>query len=182
MTSKERFPLALASSVASEILESLIPACERIYVAGSIRRRRPDVGDIELLVIPKFRDVKDLFQTTIEEIDCTDDLLTELISRGILRRRGAWGHLNKFFTHNRSGIPVDIFVGTRENWGRDLLVRTGSADFNRRVMTRLKEFYAGGHAYGDAAVTTRDGYRLTAPDEETMFNYLEWDWIPPEKR
>ena len=42
---KPRITLAEADVLAAEVLELLRPATERIAVAGSIRRRRPDVGD-----------------------------------------------------------------------------------------------------------------------------------------
>ncbi len=41
-----------AQIIASEIIDRLEPCCERLSVAGSIRRRRPLVHDIDLVCIP----------------------------------------------------------------------------------------------------------------------------------
>jgi len=46
--------LEKAKAIAEQIRVLLRPACNRIEIAGSIRRRKPEVGDIELLCIPKY--------------------------------------------------------------------------------------------------------------------------------
>lgn len=53
MTTKTRWPHAEALEIAEEIKEALAHHCERIEIAGSIRRKKPEVGDIELLFVPK---------------------------------------------------------------------------------------------------------------------------------
>ena len=44
---------AQALILAEAALSALTPSCERISIAGSIRRRKPEVGDIEIVCIPK---------------------------------------------------------------------------------------------------------------------------------
>jgi DNA polymerase/3'-5' exonuclease PolX len=44
--------LKRAQEIASQVITKLAPYCERIEVAGSIRRRRPFVHDIDVVVIP----------------------------------------------------------------------------------------------------------------------------------
>lgn len=46
--------LEKAKVIAEDLTSLLAPVCEKIKVAGSIRRRKTQVGDIELLVIPKY--------------------------------------------------------------------------------------------------------------------------------
>ena len=179
---KTRHPLAYAQVVAEKLIELLAPACERIAVAGSVRRLRPDVGDIELVAIPKV--YPDFFANSHSMLD---EAILSLVAKGVvdyrMNSRGArtFGPLNKLMIY-QSGIWVDIFTATQENWGRDLLVRTGSADFNRRVMSRFIQLGKRGHAYGDVAVTLATGGSVRAPDEEAMFRLLHWDYIRPEER
>src|SRR5205823_12049549 len=45
-------PLAQAEKHAAKILAELAPFCERIEIAGSIRRRRPTVNDIDFVALP----------------------------------------------------------------------------------------------------------------------------------
>ena len=52
---KTRFPRAAAIAVARELCEALKPHCERLIVAGSLRRMKQQVGDVEIVYIPKIR-------------------------------------------------------------------------------------------------------------------------------
>lgn len=55
MSAGPRMPLAQALDLAVELQDLLAPACERIQIAGSIRRLRETVGDLELVAIPRMR-------------------------------------------------------------------------------------------------------------------------------
>jgi DNA polymerase/3'-5' exonuclease PolX len=51
--STSRIPLARAVSIAETTQAALAPHCERIAIAGSVRRRKAFVGDLELVCIPR---------------------------------------------------------------------------------------------------------------------------------
>lgn len=53
----DRKPLAQARAVADLLVSYLAPACERIEIAGSIRREVPEVKDIELVAIPRWEEI-----------------------------------------------------------------------------------------------------------------------------
>ena len=61
MSEGPRIPRARALMLAQGLIETLRPHCERIEIAGSLRRGKPDVGDIELVCIPKADEMRDLF-------------------------------------------------------------------------------------------------------------------------
>ena len=61
MRSTTRIALMEATGLAGELVALLQPACERIEIAGSIRRQRPDVGDVELVVVPRLKAPLGLF-------------------------------------------------------------------------------------------------------------------------
>jgi DNA polymerase/3'-5' exonuclease PolX len=142
-STKQRYPLAAAEAVANELVAALQygcgPACERIEIAGSIRRRKPTVGDIELVFIPKMdrRQVPpDLFPRLVSLADLAFDAM---LRAGILTKRlskvgtTAWGEKNKLAVHVASGIPVDLFTATPENWFNYLVCRTGGAENNKQI-------------------------------------------------
>lgn len=52
-TSEHKLPLQHAEQLAHRLVELLTPHCERIDVAGSIRRKKQEVGDIEIVCLPK---------------------------------------------------------------------------------------------------------------------------------
>jgi DNA polymerase/3'-5' exonuclease PolX len=66
MSNPNRFPLFTGQNVAEILISFFWPYVERIAVAGSVRRDRADVGDLDLILIPRFEtraDPGDLFGT-----------------------------------------------------------------------------------------------------------------------
>lgn len=185
---KRRFLLEDADRVAADLVAQLAPSCARIAVAGSVRRRKPAVGDIELLAVPLIDRMADLFgQPTGQQYSHLDAKLEELRAGGTLALRlnihglRTYGPLNKLMLHVPSGIPVDLFAATPENWGMALLVRTGPAAFNVLVMTRLIKLGLRGHAYG--GVTDVRGKReIACPTEQAVFVLLNWGYMEPWER
>jgi DNA polymerase (family 10) len=167
-----KMELEKAKVIAEELKGILAPACNRIEIAGSIRRQKPEVGDIELLVIPR--------------ANYLDKLLYDLMMRNILamrlNKRGSktYGPKNKLLLHVSSGIGVDIFSVDARNWGMALFVRTGPAEWNIKAMSRFQELGLRGHAYG--GISDSGGNEIDCPDEETVFRYLGWAYVPPERR
>jgi DNA polymerase/3'-5' exonuclease PolX len=135
---KTKYQAFEARAVAEHLKELLSPLCSRIEIAGSLRRGKSLVGDIELLFVP--RGTKEchvagsLFLK--EERSVVDVRLEELLGEGVLQKRlkinhtETWGPSNKFAVHIESGIPVDFFCTSEECWWNALVCRTGSADTN----------------------------------------------------
>ena len=181
MSGEKRYPWREAMPTALLLKERLASVCERIEIAGSLRREKPDVGDIELLCIPKPSD--SLFFT-----DLLDAMLKGLLGaeppllsyRPNIKGSVIYGQKNKLLIHVQSGIPVDIFSTDAKNFGMAWLVRTGSAEFNIRVMARFKELRMHGHAYG--GITGTQGQEIDCPTEEVVFKHLGWGFIEPKDR
>src|SRR5262245_52210103 len=53
MSTATRMPLTEAVPIAENVYRILAPSCDRITIAGSIRRQRPTIGDVEILCIPR---------------------------------------------------------------------------------------------------------------------------------
>lgn len=180
MADKQRWPLADALAVAEKLRDTLAPACFRIEIAGSVRRKRVDVGDIELLCLPKV-DADALFMP-----DRLDMILTEMIYNGFLDYRlssagkRTYGPKNKLLVHKASGISLDVFSTEPWFWGMSMVVRTGPAEFNVRMMQRFIDLKMRGHAYG--GVTSSSGEEIECPDEATVFRLLGWPYQEPWER
>ena len=183
----DRYGLESAKEVADQLERLLAPHCERIAVAGSIRRKRPDVKDIELLCASKVTSTADLFGRAVTNWYSLNRKLDGLVAdRTVLKKRAdksgrySYGEQNKLLVHVPSGVPVDVFSASTENWGMSLVVRTGPKEFNVRMMSRFRKLGMRGHAYG--GVTDQGGTEIECPDEETVFRLLGWPWMPPERR
>ncbi|MDP2946096.1 MAG: hypothetical protein Q8N61_01425, partial [bacterium] len=71
-------------------MELLATSCERLTIAGSIRRRKPDCGDIELLAIPRLGYGRDLWGkdlNLLEGVSLLDHRVFQLIQMGVLGYR-----------------------------------------------------------------------------------------------
>lgn len=125
---------------------------ERWEVAGSVRRRKPEVGDVEHVVIPKWESLPadDLFATpepaNLLLRRCDQLMLEGKIARHVYGndQRGApkyrWGERNRgceFRNFNH-----EIFTADFDNWGSKLAICTGPADFSRQLVTDIR---ASGH-------------------------------------
>ena len=140
MSGEKRYPWIVAEGVAEDIVEQLRPFCKRIEIAGSLRRKKPDVGDIEILYIPLTivrPDQEDLFK--LITVDMAAVRITGFLSEGVLDVRlnskgsKVYGPLNKLTIHVDSGIPVDLFTANEENWFNQLVCRTGPKELNQDI-------------------------------------------------
>jgi len=141
MKTATKFPRAEALAVAREMCRLLTPVSDRILVAGSLRRGKSHVSDVEILFVPKVSmlpDPKDLFGELIPT-NLAEDVLIDLLQRKLISKRPnvnggtSWGESIKLAIHEASGVPVDFFTATPENWACMVVCKTGSAASNERI-------------------------------------------------
>lgn len=127
MSGPKRIPNFEAMPIAIEIARLLKPACQQIAIAGSLRRNRVDIGDIELVAIPY------LFAVGNALYWLTDRLLDE----GSIQptEKKAWGEKQRKFMFK--GIQVDLYFATWQNYGYIYWLRTGPGDANKYIMQRF---------------------------------------------
>lgn len=184
--SKTRFPHAEALKVAEELQTMLAPACTRIAIAGSLRRGKPEVGDIELLFVPILSKHPDeLFDEKI--VDVCSEVCDKLLADGILEKRPninghfAWGESNKLARHVASGIPVDLFSTREERWWVSLVIRTGSKETNLKLTRGAMAQGASLMAYG-CGVKWSDGTITPAISERHVFEMCRVPYKEPKHR
>jgi len=194
--SVERFALGFMEKEAQKVKEFLAPHCERIEIAGSIRRKKPQIKDIEIVCIPKkivaglFYDETIVHPAFIEAVNRLPKIKGEPTGKYTQR---TWRALApNIFSISHGGpdfigvcINVDIFIATPENWGLIYALRTGPADFAHYKILK---------AVSESGYFMRDGYlRRTeagpqfcdlapVPEEEIFFAKIGLPWIEPEER
>lgn len=163
------YPLDVASKWAKAIVAELKPFCQRIEVAGSIRRRCAQVNDVDLVAIPS-------------DVDA-------LVAR--LRRKAAmWtGGADIVSVTLDSGLQIDCFLAKPEtrdlldtepsNWGSIMLCRTGSRFFNMAFAERCR---MRGLHWNPQLGIFRNGVRMASVTEEDLFHWAGLKVVPPEKR
>lgn len=198
MSDKPKFPHAKAMAVAEKIVEALAPVCARIEIAGSLRRKKPLVGDVEIVYVPKFTEVPDareLFPGKLIRVNATDLIIAELIERGSLARRPktdgktfTWGEWIKLAVAVKTGVPVDLFATTQEDWWNVLVCRTGSAESNTRIAGEaLRRGWQwnpspSGGGFRREAAHDREAEFVRMHSEEEVFRFVGLDYLEPEKR
>lgn len=178
--SKTKIPLAQAQVLADKIIKELAPVCERVQVAGSVRRQKAEIGDIEIVAIARHQ--LDLFGTPGASL--LEPELETLAARGRIIKGDKWGpKYKKFHIPARRDLAVDLFITTPEEWGYTFTIRTGSAEFSHRLVTPKQQ---GGFLPGDLWVGScrlwRDGKALDTPEEKDFLEALGIGWIEPENR
>jgi DNA polymerase (family 10) len=161
----DRSPLGLAYPVAQAMLKHLmnVEGVLRVSVAGSLRRMKETIGDIDLLVASEqVAPVMDTF-TTLPQV-------AEVIARGP----------TKSSVRLHTGQQVDLRVIQPKHWGAALQYFTGSKDHNVRLREiALKQGYSL-NEYSLTRVT--DGADVFCHEEQQVYETLSLPYIPPELR
>ena len=161
-----RYLLSAAEDMARELTDYLgqTPGIEQITPAGSLRRGRETVGDLDLLV--------------------TGPAATEVLERFVRfpKVEQVLGHgENKASAKvGREGLQVDVRALPRESFGAGLQYFTGSKDHNVAIRTRAVKMGLKLSEYG--LYRAADETRLAGETEESIYEALGLCWIPPELR
>lgn len=176
-----------AKTIADNLVALLAPHCERIEIAGSLRRLKPEVGDIEIVCISKtekFRD--DLFGGSDEMLSLLHFLKFKFEAETGASKIKGKEKLFKFALPQ--GINLDVFIVTPPaHWGVIYTIRTGPAEFSHWCVTNspigcLPYGYKvqGGCVYREMA--TSEDTPIPMAEESDFLNFLGLGWIEPKDR
>jgi DNA polymerase (family X) len=166
-----RFLLNTADEIATKMTELLagLPGVEKVTPAGSLRRGRETVGDLDLLVTGKCCDTDSQRNAVIERIVSFPGIL-EVLAKGE----------NKVSFKLRSGMQVDVRLLPPDSFGAAMQYFTGSKNHNVQLRQRaIKQGYTL-NEYG--LVRVEDNKRVAGKTEEEIYKKLGLKFIPPELR
>lgn len=161
--SKERMPLGRALPIAEEIARQIaaLPGTSQVVIAGSARRMKETVGDIDILTIAE--DGPATIQAFVHFPQ-----VKEILAAGDTK--------GSVVLHN--GLQVDLRVVPPESYGAALHYFTGSQAHNIKIRTIARERGLKVNEYG----VFRGDERIAGEHEEDVFRTLGMPWIPPELR
>lgn len=172
MSTEEKRSRTQILPIAQRVLEGLSDSCTRIEFAGSLRRGKEMIGDVELVVIP---DGDKLYSLLDQR------LLAGKISHTPVKR---WGSKYRAFIFN--GVKFDVFINPDPaTFAVNFLIRTGCAEFSHRMVTMRS---AGGwlpecYLVKNARVWDRaTGEALDTPEESDVFRLWGMEMPAPEER
>ncbi|MCS7285563.1 MAG: DNA polymerase/3'-5' exonuclease PolX [Anaerolineae bacterium] len=160
----ERIPLATALPVAREIIQAIMdatPHALKVTAAGSLRRMKATIGDIDILASSyRPEEVIETF-TRLPHV-------AEVSMKGPTK--------STVFLHN--GLQVDLRVLPPERYGSLLQYFTGSKEHNVALRGIALEMGLSLSEYG----FKRGEEEILCPEEEDVYRILGLEWIPPELR
>jgi DNA polymerase (family 10) len=165
-----RFHLDEAENAAEKLAEYIrqLPGIGRVTTAGSLRRGRETVGDIDLLVTGPACAPEDV-AAVVEHVAAYPPMV-DLIAKG----------QNKVSFHLRHGLQVDVRMLPEESFGAALQYFTGSKLHNVAIRQRALKL---GYTLNEYALARLDdGTPLPGSTEEEIYAALGMAWIPPELR
>jgi len=165
-----RFRIDVAREHAERVSELIrqFPGIDTITPAGSLRRGRESVGDLDLLVTGPACE-PDVVAAAVEHV-ATLPLIDKLLARG----------QNKVSFNLRNGLQVDVRLLPRASYGAALQYFTGSKHHN--VALRQRAIKRGLTLSEYALLRLEDNKIIAAETEQDIYNALNLDYIPPELR
>ncbi len=163
LSSARRFKLAVAAQYAAPLVEHLrkAPGVGRVVVAGSFRRMRETVGDLDILVTTTHPEEAVRRFAGYEEVK-------EVLSKGGTRASVVL----------RCGLQVDLRVVAEESYGAALHYFTGSKAHNIAIRRLAQERGLKVNEYG----VYRGEERIAGRTEEEVYATVDLPYIPPELR
>lgn len=173
VTQKE-WSLAEAKAIASNLLESLEGCFERVELAGSVRRQRPLVHDIDFVATPVTYSVRlDLFGQVEEKRMMLD---ARLVALGI-----DWTGGDKIHRFDYQDADVDVYLVDPANFALTWLIRTGSMEHNQ-FLCQLANGKGLSISYSQGLKELSSGKVLAIHSEQELFELLGLAYVEPEQR
>jgi hypothetical protein len=182
---KIKLELAKAQTLTAKIIDALAPGCQRIEPAGSVRRCKPEVGDLEIVCTPRSKQVS-MFGELDLSATWLDDILAGLLREGRLTPGHANGPKYKSFIVSSTGVQLDLFIVTPPEWGVCFTIRTGSAELRAGERTQRALSNGWGYMPGDEEsgyyyiasnrlyAGGRPEYRLVEPEDGEAYQETTW--------
>lgn len=166
-----------ATEIARQLLGYFGPYCDQAQIAGSIRRNKDEVKDIELVLRPKITPIRNMFGDVIGQQSDLEDYLSRLIAEGFIfydqrvKRNGP--RYKRLVLPQHAETAIELFIADEHNWGNTLAIRTGNAEFSKALVTkRLHGGLMPTDLRQEGGYLWRGNVMLSAPTEEAYFGYL----------
>ena len=129
---QQRFDRKFAETIAVEIITKLQIHLMKYLICGSIRRKKPTVGDIDIVAIPKstYEIGEESLSDVISRIDPNGSKISKSLGKSGAKRF-LNGDLIKRFQYK--GISIDLYLADETTFGTLALIRTGSKEHNIKL-------------------------------------------------
>lgn len=147
-----------AQKLAEQFIHEIADFCEKIKIVGSIRRKKTECRDIDLVLLVK-----------------PEQLWNFTLKLRKISKIGVDGKQVKRVVFK--GEQIDLYFATPETWGALVLIRTGSAEHNIKLSTLARKK---GMKLSHKGLM-KDG-KVVASTEKKIFEALGLSYVTPEER
>lgn len=164
---KQRMPLKVAEKTGNQLLNEIkrIPGVQHSELAGSLRRKKETVGDIDIVVTAEHKFWKKIIKS-ITQLPQVQKVLASGQTKASLILK--------------NNVQVDIRIVHEHEFGAALFYFTGSKEHNIQLRTIAKQKGWKVNEYG--VFDEKTGKRLAGKTEEEIYSLFGMNYIPPEKR
>ncbi|MET8682259.1 DNA polymerase/3'-5' exonuclease PolX [Streptomyces sp. NPDC004647] len=161
----DRVPVNAAMEVAEDIVAELsaVTGCERCTYAGSLRRMRETIGDVDILVAAGRSEP---FMEAFTRLPSTGEIIAHGVKKTSIR--------------TTKGLQIDLRVVPPDSWGAGLQYFTGSKAHNIRIREMAVRHKLKLSEYG--LFDAKSGKKIVSQTEEEVYARLGLPWIPPTLR
>lgn len=165
---EERIPLWEAQRIGNQFIDYLKehPGIDKIEIAGSVRRCREDIGDLDILATCSKKNRNQIIKHFISHEDVKEIL--------------AKGNTKASIVVKDHGRQVDLRLVDPEEWGATMVYFTGSKQHNVHIRSIAKDNGLKISEYG--VFKTDTNKKIAGKSEEEIYKTLNMKWIPPEIR
>lgn len=175
--------------VGMRVVEAMAPGCDRAMIAGSVRRGVAMVKDVEVVYISRVVEEQvDLF--TRGAVMVAERVIFDLVHQGfwqlddVVRRNGP--RYKRMVQYMVAGegverVVVELFRAEVGNWGLQLVLRTGPAEFNKVLVNRFGGAMPVNMCMRDGWLW-RAGVRLETRTEDVFFGEIGLPYWEPGER
>lgn len=165
--SQKRIMLKDAERIGTQLINQInqIPLIHQAELAGSLRRKKETIGDIDIIITANEKNWKKIVQKIIQ-FPFVETVL-------------AVGRTKASFILKENKIQVDIRIVHDDEFGSAMLYFTGSKEHNVKLRTMAKEM---GFKINEYGLFNNKNERLAGETEQEMYQALGLKYIPPEKR
>lgn len=173
-----------ADELGAEMLAALAPACERIMIAGSVRRRRSQVNDLDIVLMPKasLAEVEFALRESpakLEKYGQGDNWIARVRDGKLAASPTDEGfQVDIWLAKPRQG---DLFSLIKSTWGTILLCRTGSMAHNIQLASLANSKKLKWSPYR-GLIDPKTEEVIASETEEDIYEALGLEWRPPEDR
>jgi len=133
---EKRTKLDVAQKISDELLGLMGNLFEKYEVCGSIRRKRSDIGDMDIVAIPVKESTGEPITDFIKKIDPTGQQEAAKLGKSKAKRFLDGDSIKRF---QFKGIMIDLYLADQDTYGTLVLIRTGSKEHNIKLTMLARE-------------------------------------------